>query len=209
MPMRLRNLVWPRSGIRRTVAYIGHRVARLPGTSYAVAGGFAWGAAISFTPFIGLHLVLAGLGAWLSRCSILASAAGTVVGNPWTFPFIWAATYHIGAALLGTESSDLAPAATFEAAFETIWQSIGNWVLAVVGLPSTMPGPVDGRPFAELVRVVLLPMVLGALPLAAIAGVAFFVPLRRVIDGYQRVRRRRSLRQAKMAGMARGDVPNI
>jgi hypothetical protein len=35
------------------------------------------------------HFVLSALLAYIARANIIASAIGTVVGNPWTFPFIW------------------------------------------------------------------------------------------------------------------------
>ena len=94
--LRLSNLLWPHMGWRRTFAYWIHRVGRLPGSNYAISAGIAFGAAISFTPFVGLHLVIAGLLAWIFRANILASAIGTLVGNPWTFPFIWIWIYQLG-----------------------------------------------------------------------------------------------------------------
>lgn len=93
---KLREVVWPQMGWRRTATYLVRRMARLPGSSGAIAAGFAFGAAISFTPFVGLHLISAGLLAWVSRVSIVASAVGTVIGNPWTFPFIWLWIYQLG-----------------------------------------------------------------------------------------------------------------
>ena len=60
------ELVWPRTGWRRASAYLGHRLGRLPGTPYRVAAGFACGAAISFTPFLGFHLAGAALLALLA-----------------------------------------------------------------------------------------------------------------------------------------------
>ncbi len=101
MRSRARNLVWPQSGWRRASRYLAHRVRRLPGTPYAIAAGFACGAAVSMTPFPGFHFLLAGLLAWAIGGSILASAIGTAVGNPWTFPFIWIWIYQSGSWLLG------------------------------------------------------------------------------------------------------------
>jgi uncharacterized protein (DUF2062 family) len=99
---RARNLIWPRSGWQRASRYLAHRVRRLPGTPYAIAAGFACGAAVSMTPFPGLHFVLSGLLAWIIGASILASAIGTAVGNPWTFPFIWIWIYKLGSWILGS-----------------------------------------------------------------------------------------------------------
>lgn len=98
---RARNLVWPRSGWRRTYRYFAHRVRRIPGTPYAIAAGFACGAAISMTPFPGFHFILSALLAWAIGGSILGSALGTAVGNPWTFPFIWIWIYQSGSWILG------------------------------------------------------------------------------------------------------------
>ena len=53
-----RNFLWPRIGWHRSTKYVMHRVSRLRGTPYALAAGFACGAAISFTPFVGLHFLL-------------------------------------------------------------------------------------------------------------------------------------------------------
>ena len=57
---RLLELLWPRMGWRRAGKYYVFRIKRLPGTPYSIACGFALGAAVSFTPFIGFHFLLAG-----------------------------------------------------------------------------------------------------------------------------------------------------
>jgi uncharacterized protein len=98
---RAGEIVWPSGGWRRSGAYVAHRLRRLPGTPYRIAAGFASGAAISFTPFIGLHFVLAAVIAVLVRGNVIAAAIGTVVGNPWTFPFIWLWIYSLGSWVLG------------------------------------------------------------------------------------------------------------
>src|SRR3546814_7251488 len=76
---RARSFLWPRGGWRRSGTYVAHRLRRLPGPPYRIAAGFASGAAISFTPFIGLHFVLATLLALCIRGNIVASAIGTMV----------------------------------------------------------------------------------------------------------------------------------
>ena len=74
------------NGLKRTLKYWLHRISRIPDSTYAISAGIAFGASISFTPFVGLHFILAGLLAWVFRANIIASAIGTIVGNPWTFP---------------------------------------------------------------------------------------------------------------------------
>ena len=56
----------------------------------------AWGAAVSFTPLLGFHLIICYLGTWLMRGNLIAATVGTIIGNPWTFPFIFYLDYKIG-----------------------------------------------------------------------------------------------------------------
>ena len=98
-----RLFFWPRGGWRRTIRYTTIQMARMPSTPYALAIGFASGAFISFTPFLGFHFLLAALLAWIFRGNIVASALGTIVGNPLTFPFIWITDYILGMLILSGE----------------------------------------------------------------------------------------------------------
>ncbi len=82
--------------LKRTSIYYFLRLTRLESSIYAISSGFACGAMVSFTPFIGFHFVLAILFAFIIRGNLLASLIGTVVGNPVTFPIIWLTIYRIG-----------------------------------------------------------------------------------------------------------------
>lgn len=104
---RISNAVWPRAGWRRTAVYFRHRVSRIADTPHSIAAGLAAGAAISFTPFMGLHFVLAAVLAWITNGNLFASAVGTAVGNPWTFPVIWLLTLEIGRFIIGGTGSGL------------------------------------------------------------------------------------------------------
>ena len=55
----LRTLVWPRHSWMRSGQYVMKRALRITATPYAVAMGLAAGAFTSFTPFMGLHFLLA------------------------------------------------------------------------------------------------------------------------------------------------------
>lgn len=83
------------------------RLIKLKGSPKSVAIGVACGAAVSFTPFVGAHLILAMILAWCFRGNIAAAALGTAVGNPWTFPFIWFAVLYMGCRILGIDSSGI------------------------------------------------------------------------------------------------------
>jgi len=80
----------------RTKKYINLSLKRMKGSPRDLAAGLATGLAISFTPFIGLHTLLAILLAWIISASMAAAIIGTLFGNPWTFPFIWYLTYEVG-----------------------------------------------------------------------------------------------------------------
>ena len=114
-------------------SYLVKRATRLSGTPHSIAAGAACGVAISFTPFIGFHLLGAFLLCLLVRGNYLAAAAGTLVGNPWTFPFIWLAIYQLGHALLGTRAAQTVEhwdLATFFVKVEAVF-----WPMVVGGLP--------------------------------------------------------------------------
>ncbi len=84
------------SRVNRIISYYKLRLARLPGSNYAISSGFACGAMVSFTPLLGFHFILAIIFAYLIRGNFIAALIGTVVGNPVTFPFIWGLIYKIG-----------------------------------------------------------------------------------------------------------------
>jgi len=174
---RARDFLWPRLGWKRSSLYLFHRVGRLPGTPYSVAAGFACGAAVSFTPFVGLHFVLSALCAWLMRSNILASAIGTAVGNPWTFPFIWAWIYNIGLWIHtgGKETGERIQ--DFSAMFASMLEAMLNFDMAYL---------------FHTVWPVWWPMFLGSIPSFVVVWLAFFFALRPLIASYQhrRVKRR-------------------
>ena len=47
------------SRVNRIISYYKLRLARLPGSNYAISSGFACGAMVSFTPLLGFHFILA------------------------------------------------------------------------------------------------------------------------------------------------------
>lgn len=104
------------SFFKRLYVNFMQRLQNLQGSRKSIAAGVAWGVAVTFTPFVGLHALLAMFIAWLSGVSVLAAAIGTVVGNPWTFPFIWIAVYYTGRWFLEGRT-DILPAVDFEHIF--------------------------------------------------------------------------------------------
>lgn len=99
--LRVREALAPRKGWRRSIEYLGLRMQRLPDNPSSIALGFACGVFTSFTPFFGFHFVVAAGLAWILRANVFASAIGTFIGNPVTFPFIMAACLQTGGWILG------------------------------------------------------------------------------------------------------------
>lgn len=97
----LKQAIWPSMGWRRYFKYVRMRVVRLSDSSAKIAAGLAIGVAISFSPLMGTHLIQAVLIAYVIRANVIASLIGTIIGNPWTFPFMWWASISLGSALFG------------------------------------------------------------------------------------------------------------
>lgn len=92
----LKEMMWPSMGWVRAIDYYRHRLFRGGDSIYRVTAGLATGISVSFTPLLGTHFIQGFFFTWILRGSLLASAIGTVFGNPWTFPFIFFLTYKTG-----------------------------------------------------------------------------------------------------------------
>ncbi len=158
---KTRELIWPASGYRRAMMYLWHRLVRLNASPHTVAFGFAIGVFMSFSPFLGFHLALSGLFAWLLRGNIPASLIGNFLGNPVTYVPMWAAVYQVGALMLGKSSTaeviDLT-SLTFGAAIN--W----DWFLTYLA---------------------------GSIPVGILAGLVFYFPVKKGVAGFQAARRER------------------
>ncbi|GAK33851.1 hypothetical protein AQ1_01743 [alpha proteobacterium Q-1] len=160
---KMRQMLWPKRGWSRAFLYIWHRLVRLKDSAHGVAAGVASGVAISFTPFMGFHLIGAMGIAFAARGNVLAAWAGTLVGNPWTFPFIWMGTYRLGNWIIG---GTMGEAAASGLSFDLL-----------VHHPTQALGPL------------LLPMAIGGLPLALISWFVTYWLARRSIERFQAARR--------------------
>ncbi|NBN62544.1 DUF2062 domain-containing protein [Pannonibacter tanglangensis] len=165
---KLRVAVWPRASWARSFRYYGKRVLRLTASPHAVALGFACGAFASFTPFIGFHFLIAAAAALVVRGNVIASALGTVVGNPLTFPFIWAATYKLGHVLMGTGTLTTSADAA---------HGLAHADLLAQSLDTLLP--------------ILEPMVVGGIPLGLLCGLLCYAPVHASVRAYQERKRQR------------------
>lgn len=187
---KVREFFWPSAGWHRSTRYVFHRVARIPGSSYSLAAGFACGAAISMTPFVGLHFIISAMVAYAMRANVLASAIGTAVGNPWTFPFIWVWIYNLGFWILGDSPVD-ATKVDFAEVFSHSMEALLRFDMPFL-LQTSAP--------------ILWPMLIGSLPTALMVGILFYVPLEPTISKYQSVRHHRRTRKFRVSHKTRIDA---
>jgi len=80
----------------RYLKLLKYKIVRIKDFPESVAIGLAWGAAVSFTPLLGLHLIICYTGTYLMKGNLIAATVGTIVGNPWTFPFFFYISYKFG-----------------------------------------------------------------------------------------------------------------
>lgn len=170
---KLRLGVWPRGGLGRAWHQRVLQLTRLEASPVAVALGLAVGVFMAFQPIIGFQMLLAGAVALAFRASVGAAMLGTFIGTPATWPFMWVASYWLGATVIGERH----PVTTGE-----LWN-------AFIGLGAmASPGGVTAasESAGTIVRQVLYPLAVGAVPLGLLAGAAIYVM---VLRAYSLARR--------------------
>lgn len=185
---RVLSWFWPRRGWKRAGSYVLRRVSRMPGTPHVIAVGFSAGVFASFTPFMGFHFMIGFLLAYILRGSLIASAFGTFVGNPITFPFIWILTYRTGLFLLGM---DVPEKVAIELPTSTWWMLFND--------PNQL-----WRQFWDQLWPLVRPMTVGGVPIGITMALLFYFPLKAAVAAYQR-KRREKLAAASQRGEP--DVP--
>ena len=187
-----RDSVYPKGGWRRAFYYILYRVKRIPDSPGKIARGVFMGIFVCFTPFFGLHILLALLLTFLIRGNLLAAGLATFVGNPLTFPFIATLSLQIGNWLVGTKVTPESDPHSGMTLFRDMSQAIWGNLRALF-----TDRDADWSSFSEFSSGILLPyLVGGALPGLVAASVAAWLSLS-VISAYQRRRRLRFPRRKK------------
>jgi uncharacterized protein (DUF2062 family) len=169
---RFKLWLWPRVSWRRSARYYLKRILRLSGTPYAIAIGAAIGAGVAFTPFLGFHLLIIAAVAPLLRGNIIAGAIASCVGNPITFPFIWASTYQLGHLILNRDATSAPP----QLRHDLLYKSWGQlWP-------------------------VIEPMTVGSIPLGIAVGVIVYLVVHKAVSAYRESRSRRFAGRRQQAG---------
>jgi uncharacterized protein (DUF2062 family) len=191
---KLRVAVWPRRSWGRSIKYLAKRVLRLTASPHAIAGGIAAGVFASFTPYMGLHFLIAFAVAYIIAGNMVAAAMGTFFGNPLSFPFIWAATYSTGNFILSGNTGEGGPHETLR-----MLKEINFWDVGLSGVSDVV---------ASIWEPVLKPMTVGAVPLGVAVGVLAYVITRWSAVAFQLSRRKmlaEKARHLKEEAMARLD----
>ncbi len=178
------EFLYPRGGWWRAALYVVHRIRRLPDPAHRISRGIGAGVFVCFTPFFGLHFVLATAVAWAIRGNILAALLATFFGNPLTFPLIAELSLGIGNWILGAPGGMHLPQIV-----EAFSRAMGD-VVRNLGALFT-PAEADWGGILRFWREVLLPYFLGGLGPGMLTGVAAYFATTPVITTYQRARVKR------------------
>jgi uncharacterized protein (DUF2062 family) len=149
---------------RKYIQAFTKRLSRLRGSPTEIAAGVACGVAISCTPFVGIHILLAVALAWLIRANITAAALGTISGNPWTFPFIWLLILTLGRLILRLPIDD--KSVDFAEMFAKIYKALINS---------------DFSLFFDEIWPILWPMIVGSIPLGIAVWVLTYYALKKML----------------------------
>jgi len=193
------SVVYPRGGWARAFEYVKHRVRRLPDTPAKISRGIAAGVFTTFTPFYGLHFVIAALLAQLLRGNIFAALLATFFGNPLTYVPIAASSLGMGHFLLGVRPDTVMHiplGAAFAGAFHDLW-----WNFKAIFTPQRA----DWHGLAIFYDDVFFPyMIGGIIPGIITGGIAYYLSVP-VITAYQN--RRRKLLRAKLEQLGKKSGP--
>ncbi|MGD9863037.1 MAG: DUF2062 domain-containing protein [Pseudodonghicola sp.] len=197
------EFVYPRGGWGRAFLYVKHRVRRLPDTPERIARGVGAGVFTTFTPFYGLHFVVAFLIARAIRGNILAALSGTFFGNPLTYVPIGIVSLKTGYFLLGTAFVENRHRSFF-GKFADASRDLKDNVFALF---------TDAHPNWEGLRVfyheIFFPYMIGGLIPGIVAGVVAYylsVPLIRAYQHRRKARIKAKFEAIKKKARAEADL---
>ena len=97
---KIRNFIWPKMGIKRTIIYYKYRILRMPHSTHDIAMGLASGCVVSWTPTIPFQILQCFIFCRVVKANFPAAVLGTAFGNPWSFPILFTISYHVGQSFL-------------------------------------------------------------------------------------------------------------
>ncbi len=151
-------------GLQTLYIKIIRKLTSIKGTPEAIAKGFATGVAMSFTPFVGFHLLLCIFISKITKQNSIAGALGTIAGNPWTFPFIWYLVFETGIFILGHDAPE--DKIDFKSLFKELFHCVIN---------------LDFSRFWVDIWPIFYPMLIGCIPLYLIIWQVVYRTIRHVL----------------------------
>ena len=192
---------WPRGGWLRAFHYVKHRMRRLPGSPEQIARGVFAGAFTVFTPFFGMHFVVAAILAKSMRGSILAALLATFIGNPLTYIPIAYISLQTGHWMLGTRMRgdlDESIFRLFSAAVGDLWHN----VVAIF-----TPARANWTELALFYDSVFFPWMVGAILPGLVCGAISYYLSVPVIRAYQKGRSARLRKKMEKLRAQDGAAP--
>lgn len=169
--LRVRGFWWT---LRRHALLAWRKLLRVRATPHEIALGCAVGVFAACTPFLGLQMLLAAVIANMLRVNIAAALIGTFVGNPFSWPAIWGASYVAGIWVLGVDPAHAAD----------------SIVHSANALGETLKDPTSANVDAAVVNLspLFLPMIVGGTVVGLIGAVASYYPTWRAVSLFQKRR---------------------
>jgi uncharacterized protein (DUF2062 family) len=115
--------------MRRKMRSFLRRLLALDDTPERIAGAFALGVFLAFSPLLGLHAFLGIALSFLFGLNRLAVLMGLIINNPWTLVPIYAAGTYLGGLLVGFPSGHRLSGFEWQAPWSSgFWLQIaGQW----------------------------------------------------------------------------------
>ena len=192
------HMAWPRSGWQRALLYLRYRMRRIPDSPHRIARGVFSGVFVTFTPFFGLHFLMAAGLAMAIRGNVLAALLATFFGNPVTFVPIGTISMNVGGFILGQpESAALESGRSIVGKFFDAWADLWHNMMA----PFTSD-QADWSRFMLFVNDAMIPYTVGGLIPGLICGLAAYHISLPLVVKYQN-RRRKGLVASKLKQLAK------
>lgn len=196
------GIVYPRGGWLRAVRYLFHRLRRLPDQPHKIARGIAAGVFVCFTPFFGLHFLVAAVLTLAMQGNMLAAMIATFFGNPLTFPIIATVSIELGSWMLGVHGGIPLPdiVGAFSRASVELWTNF-----TAIFTTET----VHWNRFDRFFDRVFLPYLVGGIVPGIIVSVAAYAISLPIISAYQKARIKRlkkRFEKKRAAAIARADA---
>jgi uncharacterized protein (DUF2062 family) len=192
--------LYPRGGWARAFEYVKHRVRRLPDTPEKISRGIWAGVFTTFTPFYGLHFVVAAIVAKVMRGNILAALLATFFGNPLTYLPIAVASLSTGHFLLGTRPKHGPLDTSLGDKFAGAGDDLLHNLMAIFTAEK-----MDWHKLGVFYNEVFFPYMIGGIvPGVVVATICYYLSLP-LIGAYQN--RRRKILQAKLDQLKKKSIP--